>query len=256
MLRSAMIFPVTGNNFLKALLPRLCGGLFACFLIYASSAQAATIALPTEGRPLATSSFNLALLFYGLTGQLPDFSKWAEATEEYKKASPYDLEQVRTEQANKMKSAYSLLSFEEPIIINTKVKLSLYSKVLQGFKIESFKVDTFFAYSFQDVDYAVVPNALMDFIYVDVSDPSQVERIQAEMNRNHGYIPLTMYVTPRYADKKSQMQLGDRKYWLISGDITAMALYTRGGKKAQILWEKGATPQGEKTKTELLNLYK
>lgn len=204
--------------------------------------------------PKPTAPGQVALFYYKLAGQQPDFTLWARESDAYLKANAFDKELVAREKASEASRAYQLVTFDDPIVVAVPIKLSTYSRAQQGFFVENFRPDTFYSYHFIDRDYALVPIDLMDYKWLSVESPAQMKRIADTIAISQNTAMLYMQITPNFADKDKPMHIGDKDYWLMSGKIKRLQVYDSHGKK--LLWESYGKGEMDTNQKELLDLYK
>lgn len=225
--------------------------LLAAFI---ASLIAAT-ALWAQGKDTPTAAPYIAMIFHKLSGTAPDYDRWAMASESYTQASRFDKAMVREQKATELKSLYSLVTLSEPVVISAPVRLSKYSLTNKGFLIDSFKSDTYFGYEFAGNNYAIVIPSLLDHQWIDV-DGDAAKAISNISTYSQGRMRVLLYVEPKFADKSGMMQLGDRYYWLISGQIKDMVLTQL--RSDTPLWRKSDglySSSGGKQQKDLMNLY-
>lgn len=239
----------------------VCGGI----AVQAQTMPAADTQQPLASVPTASSLANtppptptspgyVALLYYRLSGQMPDFEAWAMASDDYIKANSFDKDLVLREKSAEASRAYQLLSFDEPVVIETQATLSSYSRAKRGFFVEDFRPDTFYGYSFIGRNYAVVPLDLMDFQWLSVDDEAVEKKIEALLKSSGGKIRMYVYLTPTMADKETPLKLDKKDYWLLSGRLQKLQIYDLRGRK--LLWEGYGKSHVEQHQQEVLDLYK
>lgn len=226
----------------------------AAFVFFATPLMAADrMEAPGEKKPPMTSPGYISLLYYRMTGQLPDFERWAESSDDYIQASEFDKMMVRDEKANELKKIFSLLTVTEPVVMEKTVKLSQYSRTNEGFFIEGLKPDMFFSFSFMDKSYAVIPIGIMDKQWIKVRDPEKAAAIANAVDMRDGAVNMVLHVVPQTADKTAPMSLDGRDHWLIAAEIKDLALYQVGTGK--LLWQNMEGPVDAQTHQELMGLF-
>lgn len=216
--------------------------------------------LPSPSVPLAvppptpTSSGYIALLYYRMTGQVPDYEAWAMASDDYTKANSFDKDLVRREKAAEAARAYHLVTYDDPIIIEHPATLSSYSRSKRGFFVENFRPDTFYSFDFIGRNYAVVPLDLMDFQWLSVEDEKSQKKIEDLIKMSGGKVRMYMYLAPTFADKQTPLKLDNKEYWLLSGRMQKLQIYDPRGK--QLLWEGYGKTHVEQRQQEVMDLYK
>lgn len=216
--------------------------------------------MPTPGLqadmppPTPTSSGYIALLYYRMTGQVPDYEAWAMASDDYSKANSFDKDLVRREKAAEAARAYHLVTYDDPIIVEYPVTLSSYSRAKRGFFVENFRPDTFYSFDFIGRNYAVVPLDLMDFQWLSVEDEKTQKKIEDLIKLSGGKVRMYMYLAPTFADKQTPLKLDNKEYWLLSGRMQKLQIYDPRGK--QLLWEGYGKSHVEQRQQEVMDLYK
>ncbi len=204
--------------------------------------------------PTPTSAGYIALLYYRLSGQVPDYEAWAMASDDYIKANSFDKDLVRREKIAEATRAYQLVTYDDPVVISAQVTLSSYSRAKRGFFVENFRPDTFYSYEFLGRNYAVVPLDLMDFQWLSVGDEKTQRSLEELVDAVKGKVRMFMYLTPTFADKQAPLKLENKDYWLLSGRVQKLQIYDQRGRK--LLWEGYGKTHVEQHQQELLDLYK
>jgi hypothetical protein len=231
------------NSGIKKTLLALC---FLCGLTGAASAQMNPSGLSTPE--------HVAMVFYKLTRQIPDFHTWARETQAVKTAPPLAQETVASQKAQELRDAYALLTTEEPIAIETQAQISDYNAKSGGFFIENFTSQTYFSAAFNGQHYALVPRGILDSQWVGVANAENAKAIDtAAAATPNRVLRLVIYLTPKTADKSSPLMLDGADHWLIETAVKSMTLYDAKGEK--ILWQSGAATAEGIQKNQLLNLY-
>ncbi|MBI3441861.1 MAG: hypothetical protein HY052_08720 [Proteobacteria bacterium] len=203
-------------------------------------------------KPQPTESLYIAILFFKLSRQAPDFEAWARHTSEYQAAEKFDKLAVQDQQVEKLKGLYSLLTVQEPVIIETPVKLSAYSVVNKGFFIENFRNDTFFPVRYNENSYAIVPLGIMDRQWMPVPDESAAKAIESAAANKDKPLTMVLMLTPKYADNTTPAVVDDEKYWLISADVTKLMLYSPDSSLP--LWQSNDARADDAKRQEILKL--
>lgn len=209
-----------------------------------------------ELRPQVTPPSNIALLFYKLSGKTPDFEAWARNTEAYQSAASFEKSAVQEQQVQLLKNNYSLLTFQEPLVVEMPVTLSEYSAANKGFLVGNFREDTFFSARYNDQSYAVVPVGIIDKQFLKVPDAAVAQAIKDAGRSEKGkLLTMLLVLSPKYADNASPATLSGESHWLISAEIKKMMLYS--AESDVPLWrseEVETAPPDEKKRQELLKL--
>lgn len=212
-------------------------------------------AVPAGGikmeKPKTTEASYVALLFYKLTGNFPDFNVWAQQMPEYKEAAPDQKIDVLDKKSKEFENIYSLMTLADPITIEIPAKLSAYSSLQKGFLIETFKPNIYFGFYFLETGYAVIPKGIAEKQWLPVS-PDQADVISSWTNEGREAI-IQLTLRPLYADNKNPAKIEDIDYWLILADIANISLWSSDGTR--LLWE-SRNAVGEGVPNKLLNLYR
>ncbi len=201
-----------------------------------------------------TPDITVAMVYYKLSGRAPDYNTWAMQTETYKQAPDLQKSTVLDHEISSLRSVFSLTTLSEPIVVQQQVKLSEYSPKNGGFSIEDFKDDTFFGYSFGGMNYAVVVPDLANYQWQPVDiDPAGVIDLAAQ--KTDRYLLATLYIRPTSADTRAALPLGDKNYWLISGELQRLTLSAPGRSKPLLERVIGGSTVDAKPNEELLKLY-
>src|SRR3972149_5637932 len=206
-----------------------------------------------EKKPEPTDPVYITMLFFKLAGKVPDFEFLARNTQEYRDAPQTYKPEVLDQQILDLKSNYSLITQQEPLVVETPVKLSKYSVVNKGFFVENFREDTFFPVKYHNQTYAIAPQGIMDKQWLKVTDPAVGKTIEDAAMKDEGK-SLTMVLTliPKYVDGSEPAVMDDEYYWLISVDVKSMALYAPDSPDR--LWQSEDTSAEDARRRKLLNL--
>ena len=197
----------------------------------------------------------VALLFYKMTAQIPDFDTWARQSSVYKKASVFNRMMILEKEIKKMQEGYNRLSLQEPLVIEMPVRLSGYSHANQGFFIENFRTDTFFPVTYSNQSYAIVPEGIIDKQWLKVATENEARIIEMAAREDLGrLLMLTLFLSPEYADKKTPISLDGRDYWLILTNVKKMFLTSL--KSDTLLWQSDSIKIKDEKSQKLLNLYR
>jgi len=236
------------------------GILAAIFCLYALPAPVAAAEEATDynlqaRKPEPSTPDYVYMIFSKLSGKMPDFEAMAHNTLDYQDASVADRPTVLDQLVVGLKSTYSLLTLQEPFIIEVPVKLSPYSTVNKGFFIENFKEDTFFPVEYNGLSYAIIPQGIMDKQWLRVQDPAVGKTIEdAALNKEGKPLTMQLMLIPKYADSSAPVVMAEQNYWLIAVEIKRMVLYPPASTDQ--LWSSDDTRAEDAKHLELLNLRK
>lgn len=212
-------------------------------------AHGASSAETERQKPGPSSPLHIAMTFYKLARQLPDFDGWARQTQAYADAPAADKAVAALREAQALKDMYSLLILQEPLVIETPVQLSGYSASNGGFFVESFKEDTFFQVRHNGRAYAIVPQGITDRQFLQEEDPAMIGAIEAAKK---GGLMMTLLLSPTYADGTAPVALDGENYWPLSAVVDQMILHAADG--AIPLWQSQDSAADNQKHRELLNL--
>ena len=193
----------------------------------------------------------VAMVFYKLTGQRPNFQTWATATKDYKN-TPEELKQEkRIEITQRLQSEYELMGVDEPITLETYVTLKQYdAENSSGFFVNEFKEDTFFTFPFNGEYYAVIPSDLMDYQFITMEKDKQAKLRHHMTNKNRLFMRLSL--VPQRADASQKVPLPNgHENWLIAAKILDIEFWSP--KDQTMVWR--SNEDFYKRKNQLLNLY-
>lgn len=201
--------------------------------------------------PNATPANYIALLYEKLTnktGKMPRFENWVKDWPTYKKADFMEREKIMSDKVKELESTYGLLTWAEPIVIKTKVKISSYSHAGKGFLVQNFNEMTFFRFYHMGKGYAVIPGGMADYQWLK-APPGLSDIVMRETKNGHEAI-VTITMTSTKADP-SPMVMGRRYYRLLLADISKIELWSRDQKN--IIWDNQIGSM-DRTHKKLLNL--
>lgn len=235
---------------------RLCLALFVCAVLmsgvpFAVAQTAGPMVSPATTKQSPTSSLYVALLFNKMAGTSPDFTKWAKNSDVYKRASDFEKQQIASQMISDLQSHFQLMRAQEPIYVDFEVQLMPYSTAHGGYFVDTFKDDTFFAFNYQDEHYALIPNKLMQYQLIKVSeeDAKIVDKYAPR-----GKVLLSMTFQPTGVDASAPLPLDTHDYWLMSGDLTDIKIYAAHDHR--LLWENRAGITENETSRKILQLYR
>lgn len=215
----------------------------------------ALVILATQGvaaqnlKPEPSSPAHIAMTFYKLTRQIPDFDAWVRASQIYNTAADVDKPATLHRERQELNNRFSLLTLQEPLVVETPVTLSAYNAAAQGFFVENFKDDTFFPAHHLDHGYAIVPQGIIDRQFLKVEDPALASTIEAARDRA---LTMVLLLSPKYADNTAPASLDGKNHWLISAGIEKMTLYI--SDLPVPLWQSQVPGAADVKFQELLNL--
>jgi len=208
-----------------------------------------------EKRPQQTPADNIAMTFYKIAGIIPNFRKITESTSEYKNAAAEDKFYIRDRGITKLKNIYNLITAQEPIVIEVKVKLSDYSYSNKGFFIQDFDEGTFFPIENHGINYAVVPIGIMDKQWLK-SPNLEISQIIQDFNKasKEKNLSVILYLTPKYADSSKTINIGNKDYWIMGVSIDRLMLFLPNYSTPIWSSESPKTGQVNERLQQLLNL--
>jgi len=201
--------------------------------------------------PGITPPATVAMVFHRLAGSAPDFAAWAKMMPEYQSALTFDRQNVLSAKVAELKNAYALLTLQEPIVAEMRVKLSPYSETNRGFFVEGLDDDAFFPVEHAGNFYAVIPRRIGDRQWVKVPNAAQAAALTAARDSAPD-ITMVFFLMPKYADRSAPADIGGKPHWLLSAEILKTALYAADSKAP--LWQSEDAHVDGKKRQELLKL--
>lgn len=201
--------------------------------------------------PDATPASHVALLYEKLadrSGKMPDFASWVKNWSKYKKADFMQRQALMDEKVKSLENTYRLMTWAEPIVIKTKVKISAYSHLGKGFFVQNFTDMTFFRFYHMGQGYAVIPNGMANYQWLK-APPGMADIVMREtQNGQEAVVTITM--TSMKADP-NPMAMGKRQYKLLMAEVSKIELWSRDRKN--IIWD-DQIGSSDRTRKKLLNL--
>lgn len=202
-----------------------------------------------ELREEETSDAYISMLFFKMSDIIPDFENWARATQTYEDASRFDKLMVQDKLVDQLNEIFIQIREDDPIYVDVKAGVSKYSMSHQGFLIEDFSQETFFSFTHMGENFAVIPQGINDFQWINV-DPGLGKKL-GKMFGPDNKADLQVVLTPVAADANHPLVLGGKKHWLVLAKIDSVRVWDNDGEK--ILWKSG-TVDVNRAK-ELMELY-
>ena len=200
--------------------------LFACLF----SSFPANAGAPAE-KPAMTQTVYIAMLYKKLLHQEPEFEAWAESMPEYKSAELYERGDIMRRNLTDIKNTFKLLSPAEPVILNTMSPLGAYDTRTKSLLIKDFHELTFFSYSYDGEDYAIIPHDIKNYRWIKVS-PALADIIWKESAQGKK-INVQLTLQPRSADAEPIYLMG-KSYHLLMMDVFKIDLWSGDGRR--LLW--------------------
>lgn len=201
-------------------------------------------------RPAPTDALHIAMLYEKLVSdRTPDFADWVRETPKFKKAELYEQPEILEKGKEELATTYRLLSTNEPIVLEVKMKLSGYSPVGKGFLVQYFNDLTYYQYNYMGNRYALVPKDLMAYTWLRAPKSFAAEIMQETNNGRDARLTLTLI--PQTADPKP-MVLNGKPTRLMMAEVTKVELWSKDGQR--VIWDdKMNAPTS--TRSKLMNLY-
>lgn len=208
---------------------------------------AATPALAFSTKPVPTSPLYIAMLYHKLSGDMPDFTSWTKQWDTYQKTEMADRPALLESRVNEMTNTFNLMTPAEPIVVQSRIRLSGYSPTNQGFLVQNFNDVTFFNYNYMGKRYALIPGGMAKYQWLK-APANMAEAIMRETdNGASGKVTLTLM--SMRADPKP-LEMNGKPYNLLMADISKIELWSKDGKT--LVWD---SQIGEsKGRKELLNM--
>ena len=198
-------------------------------------------------KPVATSPLYIAMLYYKLAGDAPDFTGWTKQWDTYQKTDMAERPALLDKRVSEMTNTFNLMTPAEPIIVQSKIRLSGYSATNQGFLIQNFNDVTFFNYNYMGKRYALIPGGMAKYQWLK-APANMVDAIMRETD-NGSAGKITMTLISMRADPKP-LEMNGKPHNLLMADISKIELWSKDGKT--LVWD---SQIGEsKGRKDLLNL--
>ena len=179
---------------------------------------------------------------------MPDFTKWVKDWSKYKKADFMERQKLMDETVKSLENTYNLLTWAEPIVVKTKVKISAYSHLGKGFLVQNFNDITFFRFYHMGRGYALIPSGMANYQWLK-APPGMADLVMRETkNGREAIVSITM--TSMKADP-TPMPMGKRHYRLLMAEVSKIELWSQDRKN--IIWDDQIGAQ-DRTRKKLLNL--
>lgn len=189
-----------------------------------------------KGRPRVTSSLQLAMIFYKLANKVPNFDLWAADSEEYADSAVFEHDFVLEKQKKTIRDTFASYSKSEPVILQSNVILSKYDNDAKQFTITNLRPSAYFPYTYARRNYAVVPLGFEHNRFVKVEGQTAIN-IETQAAQTQRHLLMLLYMQPIVPKRAADfpITLGQKAYYLISGNVLNRALYDEDGRK--FLWE-------------------
>ncbi len=198
-------------------------------------------------KPAATTPLYIAMLYHKLAGDVPDFTGWTKKWDTYQKTDMAERPALLEKRVGEMTNTFNLMTPLEPIVVQSKIRISGYSPANQGFLVQNFNDVTFFNYNYMGKRYALIPGGMAKYQWLR-APANMADAIMRETeNGFNGKVTLTL-ISMR-ADPKPLVMSG-KSYNLLMADISKIELWSQDGKT--LVWD---SQIGEsKGRKELLNM--
>jgi len=185
-----------------------------------------------------TDPFYIAMIFYRFSGKAPDFRDMVMNSDEYKMTADNEKIYIIERLVEEYRSTYSLITMQEPIVLEADVKLSNYNEKLGGFLIENFNSNFFFVVEAMGKNYALIPEGIVDKQWMKVEDKNIGKKIEQQYARAilmRDPLRMSFTLTPVYSDATKPIVINNKEYWLMSVKPTSMVLYAP--ETEEVLWK-------------------
>ncbi len=218
---------------------------FVCAALAVIMLAAPAYAFSTK--PVATTPLYIAMLYHKLAGDAPDFTGWVKKWKTYQDTELAERPALLENRVKEMTNTYNLMTPLEPIVVQSKIRISGYSPANQGFLVQNFNDVTFFNYNYMGKRYALIPGGMAKYQWLK-APANMADAIMRETeNGFNGKVTLTL-ISMR-ADPKPLVMSG-KSYNLLMADISKIELWSQDGKT--LIWD---SQIGESnTRKELLNM--
>lgn len=205
----------------------------------------------------ASSARDVAMLFYKMTGQTPDFVMWAKKTPAYRNAREIHKQDVLKNKSLELELKFNKLEPEEQIIristlIPTDVDYKVKDPERRGIYIDwPFEEVPYFPYVYDGLNIAVIADGLENYKFIKLDEPA-AKFVAAHKSPGHD-TRVVIELLPVAADGEKPLSLDNHRQWPILGKIARLELLNRDNVP---LWQYKADWYWTDEGSRLLKLYK
>lgn len=227
---------------------------FLAFFLCTALACATATAFPagnTSRMKEPLTDQGIALLFYKITGQIPDFDSWTTNLPEYIEANDIDRVIIREQGVKDFEELYRQTDIRANITVIIPVEISAYNEQVKGYFLPDLNEELFFTYRYLGEAYALVPQSIKDHQFVAMT-PDEARNVETTLNANR-MVTLELTLAPSYGDAKKPFQVNDENFWLTLGSVADLRLWAQN-ETQDLLWQSSLMSYA--APSDLLNLYK
>lgn len=166
---------------------------------------------------------HISMLFHKMAGFQPDFEKWIENSEEYKKTPKQQRRAYMNERLDVLHDYYARIKTDEPIVVYFKTQVPAYDREKGGFQIQGVKKDMFFGYEHEGGHFAVVPTDAMKYEWFIIPR----ENSPYSYLDNGGTAIFHFHLRPKSIDTSTAYLLNDSPHWLIATEIIEIQMWNK-----------------------------
>jgi hypothetical protein len=207
-------------------------------------------------RPEDTTADRIAMVYYKLAGQLPEFETWARNSEAFRNAGDFGRNEALDKEIARLRTVYRLTTLTDPVIVSKKMRLSRYNFKNRGFLVEGLDDRTFFASSFEGVDYALGAPKMAEYIWLPMASDEQALDIERSIDPGTREIILVAHMEPVFTDPQKTTPIDGRHYRLISSQLQDLSFYSAATGKRLWRLKDDADAAERRAQKEILELYR
>ena len=173
----------------------------------------------------ASSPLDVAITYYKLSREIPDFQNWASSTQEYGTALEESKDEVLDEETQTLQKAFAEYDYTiSPINIRTLVDVSVKEGAQPKLSITfPNKKNSYFPYTYAGEDYALI--AENSDVLADIPiEVFEVEQIKEKLP-DDGKILLILNTVAYKVNTKEQLEDNNLQYRPLLAKIGGISLY-------------------------------
>lgn len=169
---------------------------------------------------------HISMLFHKMAGFQPDFEKWIENSEEYKKTPKQQRRAYMNERLDVLHDYYARIKTDEPIVVYFKTQVPAYDREKGGFQIQGVKKDMFFGYEHEGGHFAVVPTDAVKYEWFTLPETQLSYNTNFDMDRG-GTAIFHFHLLPKSIDTSTPYLLDNSPHWLIATEVVEIQMWNQ-----------------------------
>ena len=209
---------------------------------------------PPSDIPRIATAQDVAMIYYALVHQAPDFIAMVRRMKEYEALKDLDKEKFETTKASELRSRLAAVDFAKPLVIMLpEAQLSKYSEKNRGFVVSGLDDLPYFKFDFGGERFAIIPQGLSDHEFIGpFASNEQAASLRKRQADGHAY-NMMLFLNPNFADPPKKLtEIDGENYHVLSGPVSYVALFDL--KEGKSLWTDKGGESAEDNSNQLLNL--